>query len=107
MQPCLGESGIIPKTIRFKKETASMKGVLPSERIRQEWNQLLCPGTSGEENLLAALVRTGARYMLQMAIEQEVTEFLEQGHYQRGDRNREGYRNSYEPKKVLTGQGPP
>ncbi|NLU51080.1 MAG: hypothetical protein GXX09_11935 [Syntrophomonadaceae bacterium] len=55
-----------------------MTRVPPSEQTRQEWNQLLCSGTSGEENLLEALVRTGARYMLQMAIEQEVTEFLDE-----------------------------
>ncbi|NLU50685.1 MAG: hypothetical protein GXX09_09835 [Syntrophomonadaceae bacterium] len=67
-----------------------MKRVPPSERIRQEWNQLLCSGASGEENLLDALVRTGARYMLQMTIEQEVAEFLGRGHYQRGDCNRAG-----------------
>ena len=77
-----------------------------SEQYRQEWQEILASGISGEgEGLLDALLRTGARYMLQIAIEEEVTEFLGRGHYQRGERDRQGYRNGYEPKRLVTGQG--
>jgi len=82
-----------------------MKRIPPSEQIGQDWNKILGHGVSGDESLLDALVRTGARYMLQLAIEQEVTRFLGRGHYRRGERTREGYRNWYEPKRLLTGQG--
>ncbi|MDH7578940.1 MAG: transposase [Bacillota bacterium] len=83
-----------------------MKRIPPSEQFRQEWDQILCNGVGENETLLDALSRAGARYMLQVAIEQEVTEYLGRGRYQRGDRDREGYRNGYEPKTLLTGQGP-
>jgi len=77
-----------------------------SEQFRQEWQEILTCGIKGEgEGLLDALVRTGARYMLQVAIEEEVTEFLGREHYQRGERIRQGYRNGYEPKRLVTGQG--
>jgi transposase-like protein len=82
-----------------------MKRVPPSELFRQDWDQILCNGVGENESLLDTMVAAGARYMLQTAIEQEVTEFLGRGRYQRGDRDREGYRNGYEPKKLLTGQG--
>lgn len=77
-----------------------------SEQFRQEWQEILTCGIKGEgEGLLDALVRTGAKYMLQVAIEEEVTEFLGREHYQRGERIRQGYRNGYEPKRLVTGQG--
>lgn len=83
-----------------------MKRVPPSEQMRQEWNRIITEGVSGNESLLDALARAGARYTLQLAIEQEVTEYLGRSHYQRGERAREGYRNGYEPKRLLTAQGP-
>jgi transposase-like protein len=77
-----------------------------SEQFRQEWQEILSYGVAGEnEGLLDALVRTGAQYMLQVAIEEEVTEFLGREHYQRGERIRQGLRNGYEPKRLITGQG--
>jgi transposase-like protein len=82
-----------------------MKRVPPSELFRQDWDQILCNGVGENESLLDALARAGARYMLQVAIENEVTEYLGRGRYQRGERDRDGYRNGYEPKKLLTGQG--
>jgi transposase-like protein len=50
-------------------------------------------------------VRGTARYLLQVAIEAEATAFLGRGHYRRGDRAREGWRNGYEPKAVQTEAG--
>lgn len=83
-----------------------MLRIARSEQFRQEWQEVLAQGNCGEgEGLLDALIRTGARYMLQVAIEEEVTDFLGREHYQRGDRSRQGYRNGYEPKRLVTGQG--
>ena len=46
-----------------------------------------------------------ARYMLQVAIEAEATAFLGRGHYRRGERQRVGWRNGYEPKHVQSEAG--
>jgi transposase-like protein len=49
---------------------------------------------------MAGFVSRLARYMLQVALEAEATAFLSRGHYRRGDRQRVGWRNGYEPKQV-------
>lgn len=82
-----------------------MKRIPPSERLREEWNAALVQGIAGEGSLLDTLVRLGAHYMLQKAIEEEVTEFLGRAHYRHGERAREGHRNGYEPKRLKTAQG--
>jgi putative transposase len=46
-----------------------------------------------------------AQFMLQVAIEAEATAFLGRGHYRRGERQRPGWRNGYEPKTVQTEAG--
>ena len=50
-------------------------------------------------------VKLGARYMLQVALEREVEDFLGRGHYRRGARRKNGWRNGYEPGKVKTADG--
>lgn len=82
-----------------------MKRVPPSERLREEWNAALVQGIAGEGSLLDTLVRLGAHYMLQKAIEDEVTEFLGREHYRHGERARNGHRNGYEAKTLKTAQG--
>jgi transposase-like protein len=54
---------------------------------------------------MAGFVSRLARYMLQVAMEAEATGFLGRGHYRRGDRQRAGWRNGYEPKQVQTEAG--
>src|SRR5438046_7546588 len=44
--------------------------------------------------------------MLQVAIEAEATWFLGREHYRRGERQRVGWRNGYEPKQVQSEAGP-
>jgi len=58
-----------------------------------------------EEPPMVGFVGRLARYMLQVAIEAEATAFLGRGHYRRGDRERVGWRNGYEPKHVQTEAG--
>jgi len=81
-----------------------MKRIPPSEVMKQEANAVL-EGYLEEGPPLEALARLGARYMLQVALE-EVTAFLGRGHYQHGFRPRgdpglpharAGWRNGYQP----------
>lgn len=79
------------------------KRVPPSVTMKQEVEQLLHQGREGLP--LAEFIRAAARCCLQGALEQEVTEFLGRGHYQRGERRREGYRNGYEKKTWPSAEG--
>lgn len=81
-----------------------MDRIPPSRRLRQGVEAIL-QGWEGEGHPLDALVREGARYMLQVTLEQEVEEFLGRAHYQRGARRRQGWRNGYEPGKARTAEG--
>lgn len=51
---------------------------------------------------LGDIVRIGARMMLQVAVEEEVTAFLEKDYYGRGGR---GNRNGYKPRVIKVGHG--
>jgi putative transposase len=87
-----------------------MKRVPPSVRLKEEIDGLL-QGTATttatpEEPLMASFVGRLARYMLQVAIEAEATAFLGREHYRRGERQRVGWRNGYEPKQVQSEAGP-
>jgi len=56
---------------------------------------------------LSMIMKKGAALILQELLEKEATEFLGRDHYQRakGEENRSGYRNGYEPRKIRTGEG--
>ena len=84
-----------------------MKKIPPSEQIRQEISSLLSQGVSGEVNILTELMKKGVQRLLQEALEQEVTDHLGRGHYQRhpDDGPHRGYRNGYEPKRLKTSEG--
>jgi putative transposase len=85
-----------------------MKRVLPSQRMEQEFFQLVhrSPGSAAAAHPLSEAVRLGAQLMLQRALEWEVTEFLGRDHYQRTrDVPVCGYRSGYEPKRVQTAEG--
>jgi transposase-like protein len=76
--------------------------------MKEEVTALL-RGEAAEETSSPApmqgFVRALARYMLQVTIEQEASDFLGRGHYRRGQRLRVGWRNGYEPKGVQTESG--
>ena len=87
-----------------------MKRVPPSVRLKEEIDGLL-QGTGSssptpEEPPMVGFVGRLARYMLQVAIEAEATAFLGREHYRRGERQRVGWRNGYEPKQVQSEAGP-
>ncbi len=84
-----------------------MKRVPPSVRMKEAVEELL-HGTGQETEPVPPMqgfVRATAQYMLQVAIEAEATAFLGRGHYQRGARQRAGWRNGYEPKRLQTEAG--
>src|SRR5918992_2590623 len=85
-----------------------MKRVPPSVRMKEEVQQRLC-GQAVEqapaETPMRGFVRSLARYILQVSIEEEATTFLGREHYRRGGRLRVGWRNGYEPKGVQSEAG--
>jgi transposase-like protein len=81
-----------------------MKRIPPSSKLRQEVEEVFT-GWETNGHPLDNFVRLGARYMLQVAVEQEVEDYLGRAHYHRGSRRKKGWRNGYEPAKVKTANG--
>jgi putative transposase len=85
-----------------------MKRIPPSVRMKEEVTALLRGDAEKGESPQAPMrgfVQSLARYMLQVTIEQEASDFLGREHYRRGKRLRRGWRNGYEPKGVQTESG--
>ena len=80
-----------------------MKRIPPSGKLRQEFEEVL-QGYEWKEHPLDAFVTLGARYMLQVALEQEVEDFLGRAHYKRGKRKHQGWRNGYEEGTDMLGR---
>jgi transposase-like protein len=76
--------------------------------MKEEVQQLLrgevAEGAPAEAPM-RGFVRSLARYILQVSIEEEATTFLGREHYRRGGRLRVGWRNGYESKGVQTESG--
>ena len=81
-----------------------MARVAPSERFRTQLDDVLA-GVGEEQDPAEVIGRLGARSILQQALEDEVTEFLGRGRYQRSQET-VSHRNGYEPKTVKTTSGP-
>ena len=79
----------------------------PSERIRQQIDQLLNNGIESQEDPVGVLVQLGAQLLVQEALEEETTEQLGRSHYQRRKPGQalRGYRNGYEPRRLRTAEG--
>ncbi len=84
-----------------------MKKVVPSERLRRELDDVLA-AIGEEQDPIEAVARLGARLILQQALEDEVTEFVGRGRYERAGGGEEViYRNGFaEPSTVRTTSGP-
>jgi transposase-like protein len=80
-----------------------MARVVPSERFREELDEALA-GVGQEQDPVETIGRLGARLILQQALEDEVTEFLGRGRYERAE-ERISHRNGYEPRKMRTTSG--
>jgi putative transposase len=82
-----------------------MAKIVPSERLRRELDEVLA-GVGEHDDPVEAVARVGARLILQQALEDEVTEFLGRGRYERaGSEAGAIYRNGYEPRTVKTTSG--
>jgi putative transposase len=75
------------------------------ERIRAQIDQLFA---SDQElgQVLEEVARLSVRLVMQAALEAEVTEFFGRDRYQRGERERVGYRNGHTELTVKTTAGP-
>ena len=92
-----------------------MERLPKSEVLPKELNQVLAGifddlderKLEERESWLSMVMKKGAVLILQELLEKEATEFLGRDHYQRakGEENRSGYRNGYEPRKIRTGEG--
>ena len=83
-----------------------MKKVVFSERLRRELDDVLA-GVGQEEDPIEAVARLGARLILQQALEDEVSEFVGRGRYERSGGDGVIYRNGFqEPSTVQTTSGP-
>jgi putative transposase len=80
-----------------------MARVAPSERFRAELDEALA-GVGQQQDPVETIGRLGARLILQRTLEDEVTEFLGRGRYERAGEP-VAHRNGYEPRKVRTTSG--
>ena len=78
-----------------------MKRVPPSLVFEKEFNEAVLTPEG-----LTRMAGLGARFMLQKALENEVTEFLGREHYKNDPQNTRGYRNGYEPFTIAMSEGP-
>ena len=70
-----------------------MRRVPPSAMAREEIQQLLTNGSHGATtNILSQLALLGIQYLGQLGMEQEQTDLLGRGHYERVEEPK-GYRN--------------
>lgn len=84
-----------------------MQRIPPSQRIRQQIQDLLKQGLTGEADLTSTLLQLGMERLVQEIVEQEVSDYLGREHYQRRQAGQEprGYRNGYEPGRIRTAEG--
>lgn len=90
-----------------------MQRIPPSAKISNRIRELLDEGLDGaglssaEHDVTTVIFRLGVERLVQELVEQEVTDYLERGHYQRRQPEQEhrGYRNGYEPGRLRTAEG--
>ena len=82
-----------------------VKRVAPSQQIWEEIETGLCEGSGDGAHPLDGFVLQSARYVLQVAIEKEVSEYLGRQPYERRSAGGTGYRNGYESKRVVSEAG--
>jgi putative transposase len=90
-----------------KGYTHAMHRIPPSQKIGKKAEDLLKQGLDGEADVTSLVVRLGIERIVQEIVEQEVTDYLERGHYQRRrpEQEHRGYRNGYEPGRIRTAEG--
>ena len=99
---------IRPLTAKEQKGYShAMHRIPPSQKIGKKTEELLKQGLDGEADVTSLVVRLGIERVVQEMVEQEVTDYLERGHYQRRrpEQEHRGYRNGYEPGRIRTAEG--
>ncbi len=81
-----------------------MASIAPSERFRRELDEVI-GGIEGVGDPLETIGRLGARLILQQALEEELSEFLGRGRYERAGEPL-SHRNGYERRTLKTTAGP-
>ena len=84
-----------------------MNRIPPSERIQKQIKELLQGTWADQDEMVTKLLMLGALRLAQEALEQEVTDHLGRGHYERrkDDEEHHGYRNGYRPAAMDTTEG--
>jgi hypothetical protein len=84
-----------------------MNRIPPSERIQKQIDALLEGERANGDELVTKLTILGAQHLGQEMLEQEVTDYLGRGHYERREESNEncGYRNGYRPARMDTAEG--
>ncbi len=80
-----------------------MASIAPSERLRRELEDVI-DGAGEAEDPIEAIGRLGARLILQQALEEELSDFLGRGRYERRGQPL-AHRNGYEPVTVKATAG--
>lgn len=84
-----------------------MNRIPPSERIQKQIDALLEGEWANGDELVTKLILLGAQHLGQEMLEQEVTDYLGRGHYERSEEGEEhlGYRNGYRSANMDTAEG--
>jgi transposase-like protein len=82
-----------------------MEKILPSNRIRKDVADILEEGVRGNGSVVSALIQKASELVIQELLEEEVTNYLQRGYYERSKGSTRGHRNGYEPARVKTAEG--
>jgi putative transposase len=101
---------LLTRTLTSKEQKGyshAMHRIPPSQKIGKKTEELLKQGLDGEGDVTSLIVRLGIERVVQEMVEQEVTDYLERGHYERRrpEQEHRGYRNGYEPGRIRTAEG--
>jgi len=90
-----------------KGYTHAMHRIPPSQKIGKKTEELLRQGLDGGADVTSLVIRLGIERVVQEMVEQEVTDYLERGHYERRrpEQEHHGYRNGYEVGRIRTAEG--
>lgn len=81
--------------------------IIQSEIMRKRLNKIIEEGisTKSDVSILDGLIKRAIAYIVTKTLEEELTDWLGRDHYDRGDRERKGYRNGYDDAHVKTENG--
>jgi transposase-like protein len=78
---------------------------IPKSQVLRKALQEVATGAVIEGHPMDEFFKRAIALVMQELLEQEVTDFLGRGHYERSEDSRHGYRNGYEPRSLKTAEG--